>query len=199
MNTESLMSALAGSTYVVHLASPFFMSTDRDALVTPAVNGTNAVMKACQAAKVKRCVLTSSCVSVVYCAEGDRPIDNIFNESNWSDPDATPCNSNAYFESKTLAEKAAWDFVSQLPENEKFELATICPSFIMGPPLKKNEGGTSVGFMKACMLGAYPQPLSSDPMFSVDVRDVALAHKLALEKEEAAGQRYVLSQGEPTW
>lgn len=62
----------------------------------------------------------------------------------------------------------------------------------MGPPLKKNESGTSVGFMKACMMG-LKEDLSSDPMMSVDVRDVALAHKLALEKEEAAGQRYILS------
>ena len=112
MNAESLMSALAGSTYVVHVASPFVMSGDRDSLVKPAVNGTTAVMKACHATKVKRCVLTSSCVSVVYCAEEDRPIDNIFNEKHWSNPDAAPCQSNAYLESKTLAEKAAWDFVS---------------------------------------------------------------------------------------
>ena len=127
-----------------------------------------------------------------------RPADNIFNETHWSDPESEPCKKQPYFESKTLAEKAAWDFVDKLPEGEKFELATICPSFIMGPPLKKNETGTSVGFMKANMLGQNPE-LRSDTMQSVDVRDVARAHVLAIVKPEAAGQRYILSQGEPTY
>mmetsp|Transcript_42555 Transcript_42555/g.56161 ORF Transcript_42555/g.56161 Transcript_42555/m.56161 type:complete len:347 (+) Transcript_42555:23-1063(+) len=197
MNAESLMSAIEGSDYVVHVASPFFFSGDRDSLVGPAVNGTTAVMKACQASKVKRCVVTSSCVSIAFCAVEDRPADNIYNESHWSNPDAEPCQ-NAYFASKTLAEKAAWDFVEKLPVEEKFELVTICPSFIMGPPLKKNESGTSVGFMKSVLLGQR-EALSADTMQSVDVRDAALAHLLALQKKEAAGQRYILSQGEPTW
>ena len=64
MNEEALVSAIAGSTYVVHLASPFFMSKNEEDLIPPAVNGTTYVMKACQAAGVKRCVITSSCASV---------------------------------------------------------------------------------------------------------------------------------------
>ena len=81
-----------------------------------------------------------------------RPADNVFNETHWSDPESEPCKKQPYFESKTLAEKAAWDYVEKLPVDEKFELVTICPSFIMGPPLKKNETGTSFGFMRPTCL-----------------------------------------------
>ena len=47
MNEQSLIDAIQGSTYVVHTASPFFMSQDESVLIPPAVNGTKAVMKAC--------------------------------------------------------------------------------------------------------------------------------------------------------
>ena len=91
-----------------------------------------------------------------------------------------------YFESKTRAELVAWDYVSKLPEGEKFELATVCPSFVMGPVLKKGETGTSVGFMRGALTGAMPA-VSTGHMQSVDVRDVAKCHVLAMEKAEAAG------------
>ena len=64
MNEESLMKAIQGSTYVVHLASPFTFSAEEKDLVPPAVNGTTYVMKACQAAGVKRCVITSSVAAI---------------------------------------------------------------------------------------------------------------------------------------
>ena len=64
LNEESLVTAIAGSTYVVHVASPFFMSKNEEDLIPPAVNGTTYVMKACQAAGVKRCVITSSVAAI---------------------------------------------------------------------------------------------------------------------------------------
>jgi len=48
MNEASLITAIQGSTFVVHLASPFFSSSDESVLIPPAINGTLAVMKACQ-------------------------------------------------------------------------------------------------------------------------------------------------------
>ena len=109
MDEQSMMNAIAGSTYVVHVASPFFSSSDADALITPAVNGTNFCMKACQAAGVRRCVITSSVASVMNVAATDRPADSTFDESHWSNPDRPEGLSN-YPKSKVLAEKAAWDF-----------------------------------------------------------------------------------------
>ena len=106
---QSLVKAIKGSTYVVHMASPFFSSQDENALVKPAVDGTNAVMKACQLAGVRRCVVTSSCASIFNVAATDRPANGIFTEAHWSNPDR-PEGLDAYSKSKTLAEKAAWDF-----------------------------------------------------------------------------------------
>ena len=157
-----------------------------------------AVMKACQANKVKRCVVTSSCVSVLAVDEDKIPEGNLFNETHWSNPDGTKCQAMPYFESKTRAELAAWDFVAKLPDGEKFELATVCPSFVMGPPLKKGETGTSVGFMKGAIMGQLPA-VSSEHMQSVDVRDVAKCHVLAMEAPGAAGERYICCQGTPSY
>ena len=106
---QSLVEAIKGSTYVVHLASPFFSSQDESVLVKPAVDGTNAVMKACQLAGVRRCVVTSSCASIFNVAATDRPANGVFTEAHWSNPDR-PEGVDAYSKSKTLAEKAAWDF-----------------------------------------------------------------------------------------
>ena len=109
MNEQSIINAIAGSTYVVHVASPFFNSANEADVVPPAVNGTLAVMKACQQAHVRRCVITSSVAAVTLMAEADKPADNRYNETHWSNPDR-PEGMGAYFKSKVLAEKAAWEF-----------------------------------------------------------------------------------------
>jgi len=116
MDEQSLLTAIAGSTYVVHVASPFFDGSDPDKLITPAVNGTKYVMKACQATGVRRCVITSSCDSIDVCSSGcdcidktNRPPDRIYNESHWSNPDRSE-GMHTYSKGKVIAEKAAWDF-----------------------------------------------------------------------------------------
>ena len=151
LNEESLVAAIAGSNFVVHTASPFFMGQNEEDLIPPAVNGTTAVMKACKMAGVKRCVVTSSIASVSGMADADKPSDRTFDESHWSNPDKEG-GMRPYPKSKVLAERAAWDFQKALPEGERFELVTICPGFIMGPPLRK-EGFTSGGFLKMMMEG----------------------------------------------
>ena len=106
-----MIKAIAGSDYVVHTASPVVTENvkDENILIKPAVNGTLAVMKGCRAAKVKRVVITSS-VSAIYCVDDDKwPDDDIFTEADWSDLESKT-GSQAYNKSKTLAEKAAWDF-----------------------------------------------------------------------------------------
>ena len=110
MDEQSLLSAIAGSTYVVHVASPYFEdSQDPNELITPAVNGTKYVMRACQAAGVRRCVITSSVDSIEFCSIGDRPSNNTYDESYWSNPDR-PEGIHTYSKGKVLAEKLAWDF-----------------------------------------------------------------------------------------
>jgi len=74
-------------------------------------------------------------------AEADKPANLTYNESHWSNPDR-PEGLKPYFKSKTLAEKGAWDFVAALPEDQKFELVTISPGLVMGPPIRKENFGS---------------------------------------------------------
>ena len=112
LNTESVTKAIAGSTYVVHTASPFFFPENDEDVIKPAVDGTMAVMQACSASGgVKRCVITSSIAAVFCPAKADAPDQETgcFDETIWSNPDR-PEGLGGYPKSKTLAEKAAWDY-----------------------------------------------------------------------------------------
>jgi nucleoside-diphosphate-sugar epimerase len=112
------------------------------------------------------------------------PDDDVFNEGHWSDPDR-PKGMSAYAKSKVMAEKAAWDYVDSLPEDEKFELSTINPGFVLGPT---NVGGdfSSGKIIGQMMMNQFPAiPKMSMP--SVDVRNVADAHANALKFDQAQG------------
>ena len=104
MDEQSIVRAIAGSSYVVHIA------------LILAVSGMDAVLNACKAAKVRRLVITSSVSAVQSMAKTDKPANCTFNESHWSNPDK-PEGTSGYVKSKTLAERAAWDFIARLPEN----------------------------------------------------------------------------------
>ena len=155
MDAESIAKALAGSTYVIHTASPFFHPEDPNDVIKPAVDGTMAVMHACKAAKVKRCVVTSSMASVMGMAAADKPVladGGVYDETCWSNPDRAE-GMGGYPKSKTLAEKAAWDFQASLPEEERFEIVTVLPCFVMGPTLIPG-GSTSHGYMEGFFNGS---------------------------------------------
>lgn len=185
--------AVAGCTFVEHVASPFPAKSpeDEQELVRPAVQGTLRVLRAAAAAgSVQRVVLTSSVAAIAY--GHDRPESYVFTEDDWSVPE----RCEAYQKSKTLAERAAWDFVNNTPEGKHLQLATINPGFIAGP-LSGPDIGTSgevVGRLLRRELPACPRL----GFATVDVRDVAIAHRLATEVAEAAGQRF-LAAGDHLW
>jgi len=104
---------------------------------------------------------------------------------------------SAYPKSKVLAEKAAWDFVAALPDDQKFELVCVNPGFIMGPPLRKEES-TSTGWMKRLLEGTMTE-ISSSHMMAVDVRDAARAHLLGIKNPAAAGRRFILVNSTPSF
>lgn len=172
--------AFSGAIGVIHTASPFPSSLPKDEneLIRPAREGTRRVLRAAKSAGIRRVVLTSSIAAIAY-GSGRAP----FTESDWTDvegPLATP-----YYKSKTLAERAAWDFAR---END-LELVVINPGMILGPILGK-DSGTSVGVVQSLLKGRYP--VMPDFRISVaDVRDVAEAHVLALTVPEAAGERFI--------
>lgn len=134
--------------------------------------------------------------SVQNPAAADKPADRTYNESHWSNPDR-PEGLSAYPKSKVLAEKAAWDFLAALPEADKFELVTICPGFIMGPPLRK-EDFTSGGWLKRLMEGTNTS-ISAEHCCAVDVRDVATAHVLGITNPAAANRRFILCHSSPSF
>ena len=111
LDEESIIRAAEGCKYIIHVASPFPLQKPKheDLLIKPAVNGTLAACRAAQKWKAKRLVITASLASV-YSAPEKGQLE--FNEQSWSN--IAKCN--AYPKSKTLAEKAAWDFVAALPE-----------------------------------------------------------------------------------
>lgn len=187
---ESWEAAVKDVKNVIHVASPFPVQApkDEEELVEPAVEGTQAILKACvQAKSVKRVVMTSSCVAVGWgpAALAADP-NKVFNEEDWTDPEKL----DAYGKSKTLAEKAAWDYVKELPDEDKIELSVVNPAYVMGPVINGSQC-TSLEIVKRLL--EREKPFCAKLNFPVvDVRDVALAHIKAMTVEEAAGKRHLI-------
>lgn len=188
LNSESLDKAIEGCDFVVHTASPFPVESPKneDELIKPAVEGTMAVIRAVHKHKVKRVVVTSSIASIMF-GYGSN-MKEVYDENDWSN--VPGCK--AYPKSKTLAEKAAWDYLNSLPEEEKFELVTINPGLVFGPNLC-NGDFSSGAIIKKILLGKYPG--YPKVLFGcVDVREVARAHLQAIKVPEAKNNRFVLNQ-----
>ena len=188
-NADSLMKAIQGSTYVLHVASPFTIDTPRDEneLIRPAVDGTLGVLRACQAAGVRRVSITSSVAAIRHNDPVSAP--DVWDESHWAD---TTLNSlSAYEKSKVMAERAAWKFVEEMPENERIQLTTVNPGLILGRTMIKGEFA-SAKIMNMFLNDSIPGGVPLIKMAAVDVEDVAKAHMQCIKLDEAQGKRYVL-------
>lgn len=181
--------AAAGCEYVLHVASPFPLGAPdhEDDLIRPAREGALRVLRASRDAGVRRVVLTSSFAAVGY---GHAPRTEPFDETSWTDIDGPAVT--AYTKSKTLAERAAWDFIER--DGGGLELTAVNPVAVLGPVLGADYA-TSVRFVKMLLDGAMPG--CPDIWFGVvDVRDVADLHLRAMRDPAAAGQRFIASAGE---
>ena len=173
--------ALRGHDALIHTASPFpiVQPKDPETLIGPARDGTLRALKAAKAAGIDRVVLTSSSVAIL----GGVPDGRVATEADWTDPDAP--GTLAYERSKTIAERAAWDFA----EANGMALTTINPAFVVGPPLDRHFG-SSVGVVARILRGRDPMvPKIGFPL--VDVRDVAEMHVRAVEDPATAGSRFI--------
>jgi dihydroflavonol-4-reductase len=179
--------AVAGCDYVLHVASPFPLGVPKheDELIVPAREGALRVLRAARDADVRRVVLTSSFAAVGY---GHPPQADPYTEDDWTDPSA---DIGAYAKSKTLAERAAWDFVADGGP----ELAVVNPVGVFGPVLG-TDYSTSIELVARLLKGKMPglPPLS---YATVDVRDVADLHVRAMRDPAAAGERFLAVVGEP--
>jgi nucleoside-diphosphate-sugar epimerase len=188
-NDAGWPAAVAGCEYVLHVASPFPANIPKheDELIVPAREGALRVLRAARAAGVKRVVLTSSFAAIGY---GQKVTGTPFNESNWTDPsgaDVTP-----YVKSKTLAERAAWDFMAA--EGGALELSVVNPVAVFGPVLGPDYS-TSILLLHRLMSGAVP----GCPRIwfgTVDVRDVADLHIRAMTNPAAKGERFLAVAGD---
>jgi dihydroflavonol-4-reductase len=184
--------AVRGCGHVLHVASPFpaVQPKDEQDLIRPAVQGTLRVLRAAVAGGADRFVQTSSLVAVMYGQPKGRTAP--YTESDWTNVDAP--GVSAYGKSKTLAERAARDFVAK--EGTGLHYSSVNPGFVLGPMLGRDLG-TSAQVIRMFLKGKYPgAPRISMPC--VDVRDVARAHRLALEVDAPSGGRY-LAVAECLW
>lgn len=182
--------AVAGAQAVVHVASPIPLAQPRDrmALVALARDGALRVLKASRDANVKNVVLTSS-VAAIADGHGRRAANRVFSEADWSNPDGP--NVSPYARSKTIAERAAWDFVKR--EKPSYAFSVVNPGLVLGPVLSKDYG-VSPEVVRRLMAGEVP----GAPRLGweiVDVRDVASLHVLALQSPAANGERFIASSG----
>ncbi len=182
---EGWAAAVAGCRYVLHVASPIPTANPRDddELIRPARDGTLRVLRLARDAGVARVVMTASTAGIAY-GHGGRS--EPFTEADWSDA-TNRADSSAYERSKTLAERAAWDFMAR--EGGGLELATINPGAVLGPVLGRDYSA-SIEIVKKLLDGSLPGlPRFGWPL--VDVRDIADLHVRAMVRPEAAGERFI--------
>lgn len=181
--------AVAGCEYVLHVASPFPPNIPKheDELIVPAREGALRVLRASRDAGVKRVVLTSSFAAIGY---GQKPQSAPFNETNWTDPNAE--GLTAYVKSKTLAERAAWEFIAS--QGGALELSVVNPVGVFGPVLGPDYS-TSILMVQRLMDGAMPG-VPRLYFGAVDVRDVADLHIRAMTNPAAKGERFLAVAGD---
>ena len=179
--------------YLMHVASPFVIEDPKDEneLIKPAKEGTLRALNAAKKAGIKRVVLTSSVAAV-----NSHMMSGTSDHTTWTDINSkyvTP-----YQKSKTIAEKAAWDFYNNQDSNNKMELAVINPGGVMGPQLGNDLGGASTQIVSQLISGKFPMiPALSFPF--IDVRDVAILHLKAMTTPDADGKRFIAAHSKPTW
>ncbi|MBM6996567.1 aldehyde reductase [Paenibacillus sp. DXFW5] len=180
--------AVKGADYVIHVASPTpnKIYKNENEMIVPARDGVLRVLRAARDAGVKRVVLTSAFGAI---GVGHRHHTGPYTEEDWSNVDA---KIHPYQKSKTLAEKAAWEFIQQAGDG--LELATVNPVGVMGPILGNDYSHSNeiVRQMLEGRLKAVPKIYSD----YVDVRDVAELHLLAMTRPEANGERFIASSAE---
>jgi nucleoside-diphosphate-sugar epimerase len=180
--------AVEGCEHVLHVASPFpgVQPKDPDELIRPARDGALRVLRASRDAGVRRVVLTSSFAAIGYGHKDDALRD----ETQWTDLDGP--GVYPYIQSKTLAERAAWEFVADGGP----ELAVVNPVGVIGPVLG-SDLSTSIELVKRLLDGGVPA-LPRLTFGLVDVRDVADLHLRAMTSPDAAGERFLAISGEGT-
>lgn len=183
MSDAGWAEAMAGCTHVAHVASPLPSNAPKsdDELIVPAREGALRALRFAHAAGIKRFVMTSSVAAIAY---GHGKSKQHFTEADWTNIESR--DAYAYVKSKTIAERAARDWVAANAPD--MEYATVNPSLVLGPLLAA-DFSTSLEAIKKLLEGSLP----GIPNFGfsvVDVRDVADLHVRCLTAPNVAGERF---------
>ncbi|KAF2570392.1 hypothetical protein F2Q70_00001942 [Brassica cretica] len=165
---------------------------NQNEVIKPTVNGVLGITKACDKAKTVRRIVFTSSAGTVNVEEHQK---NVYDENDWSDLDfimSKKMTGWMYFMSKTLAEKAAWDYAKE----KGIDFISIIPTLVIGPfittsmppslitalsPITRNEAHYSI-----IRQGQY-----------VHLDDLCNAHIFLYEQAAAKG-RYVCSSHDAT-
>ncbi|EIM85955.1 NAD-P-binding protein [Stereum hirsutum FP-91666 SS1] len=197
---------------IEHTASPVPFNTDKpDEVIIPAIKGTVGILESAKkyGKSVRRVIVTGSCASVVH-AGYTTPV--TYDETSWNEPvivnvqqKGVNDTTSIYMASKTLAEKAAWEYVKNNASEINYDLTVLNPPWVLGPVLQEV---TDLSSLNVSMQYAYDilvkgtmdeTMLTTNSNCWVDVRDVGLAHVLAAEKPSAGGERIILCAGQFFW
>ncbi|KIP01586.1 hypothetical protein PHLGIDRAFT_131196 [Phlebiopsis gigantea 11061_1 CR5-6] len=205
--------AVKGVDAIAHTASPFhFNAKDPQELITPAVAGTGSILQSALLHAndtVKRIVLTASCATVLT-PDG---VARTYSEADWNEysikqvetKGSAASPAEAYRASKTLAERAAWKFFEINKEKLHFDLAVLNPPFVFGPVLHEVGSPDALNTSMQDWYDTVVRGVRSNEQLAtvgssfIDVRDVGLAHTLALEKEAAGGERIIIASEAYNW
>ncbi|KAF7970721.1 hypothetical protein HWV62_23212 [Athelia sp. TMB] len=210
--------AVKGVDGIAHTASPFHMRAEdpnakfdsSSELIEPAVKGTVGILQSAfkYGSSVKRIVVTSSSAAIMQ----ESPDPQVYSEVSWNEQFIEVVKKEGraaqawmkYRASKTLAEKAAWDFVRQNKDQLQWDLVVVNPPMVFGPPIHELSSPESLNTSLADWYETVIAPAALGATFTgvsswIDVRDLAEAHKLALETAEAGGERLIISAGPYRW
>jgi len=204
--------AVKGVDGIEHTASPFHMNADEPSdVIDPAVAGTVGILKSAlkTGTSVKRVVITSSIAAV----QNLKPEGGVFNESHWNDDAIQDCAEKGrkasalvkYIASKTWAERLAWEWTEQHSGEMKFDIVTLTPPYVFGPFIHDVESPEKLNqSLREWYDTIIKSTKSNEELIAhghawVDVRDISQAHILALQREEAAGMRFIISSGKWVW
>ncbi|EKM51496.1 uncharacterized protein PHACADRAFT_199005 [Phanerochaete carnosa HHB-10118-sp] len=208
--------AVKGVDAIEHTASPFHLNADDpQEIIGPAVSGTVGMLQSALKhanGTVRRVVVTSSC-SAVLTEDPDLTKSHTFSEVNWNEAAIQDVRENGrnaepidkYHASKALAERSAWEFAQKHKGEAKFDVVAINPPYVYGPWLhdvkRVEDLNTSmIAFYDAVIKGnKTPEEFATGGQSWVDVREVAVGHVRALQREEAGGERIITSSGPWNW
>jgi nucleoside-diphosphate-sugar epimerase len=210
---HAMDSAIADAEYLAHVASPFFLKADDPVkeLIDPAVNGTENVMSSAIAAKnLKKVVVVSSFASVIDLSKNPRA-GYVYTEKDWNPltrEEGSKSASLAYYASKALAEKKAWDMWQEAKSRKQitWDLITLCPPMVYGPPEQEVDLSKGVDGLGESLQQFMRNVQGENPEFApkvatpglpawVDVRDLALGHVKAFRLEPGVSERFLMCGG----